>query len=127
MAKYVNPTYILQTFTTELLTKATTLYVCSAAPATRAEAITLALASFDLSAGFTGSYNSYMTITSPSYSACTFATLGGLEVTANGQCTHVAVISASYLLALTTCAPLDVLIGEYINVPSWAVTIGAAT
>ncbi len=96
---------------------ATELYVCSSQPATRAAAITAALAG-PATPSFTGPVNG-----DTSGRKLTVDEEAGMSVIASGDATHIALCSGSALLYVTTCTTQALTSGNTVTVPAWDIEI----
>lgn len=94
----------------------TEMYICSAQPTTRANAISLALASkIGLTSGsYTGALDGDVSGRKLTKNAET-----GISVTANGTCNHAAICSGSILLAVTEITSQVLTSGNTINTPAF--------
>lgn len=120
MAKFVHDD-IMDTGLNVVKTNATTLILCSAQPATRAEAISYGLAStsvtstdFTLGDGTTGR-------------KLTCASKERVAVTAEGDGNFLAVIDGTRLLWVTTSDGQHVKVGNKVDFPEWSDTIADPT
>lgn len=96
------------------------MLVCSAEPTDRANALTLSLASVAMVGGdFTKAAGDV------SGRKQTVAAKSGVSVTASGTATHIALISATRLLDVTTCTSQALTSGNTVNIPAWAREIRA--
>ena len=96
---------------------ATQLLVTTSQPATRAEALTAALATANLSGAFAKSAGS------PSGRKTTIAQQDNVPVTETGSATHVCLIDGTELLYVTTVTAQTLTSGNTVTIPSWTVTI----
>jgi hypothetical protein len=102
---------------------ATLMTVCSAQPATRAEAVsTYALADVAVS-------SSDFTLANGDASGrkCTVAQKTGVTVDGSGTATHIALVDGTRLLYVTTCTSQVLTAGNTVNVPAWDIEIADPT
>lgn len=102
---------------------ASLMTVCSAQPATRAEAVsTYALADVAVSsADFT------LANGDASGRKCTVAQKTGVTVDASGTATHIALVDGTRLLYVTTCTSQVLTAGNTVNIPAWDIEIADPT
>lgn len=97
---------------------ATSLIVTTEQPANRADAVSKALATANLtSSDFSKSAGS------PNGRKLTIAQKAVISVTATGNATHVCLVNNSDLLYVTTVTSQPLTAGNTVTVPSWAVTV----
>lgn len=102
---------------------ATQMSVCSAQPATRADAITnymLAIVSAT-STDFTAADGD------TSGRKVTVGAKSGVSVTNSGTATHVAIVDGTRLLYVTTCTSQALTASNTVNVPTWKAEIADPT
>lgn len=95
--------------------------VCSSQPTTRSQAITsyaLAATAFT-SANFTGP-----TSGSSGGRKLTVSAFNSVSVDSSGSAKHVALVSGTALLYVTTCTTQSLTSGNKVNIPSWKMEIG---
>lgn len=115
MAKFAN-TSVLDALLDKVGT-ATQLLVTSSQPATRAAALTAALATADLSGAFSKSAGS------PSGRKTTVAQQANVPVTATGSANHVCLIDGTDVLYVTTVTAQTLTSGNTVTIPAWTITI----
>lgn len=120
MAKWAN-TIVLDAYLDKIST-ANKLLLCSSQPATRAAALSAALASADLTgASFTKANGS------PNGRQVTIAEQANMPVTATGTANHVALIDGTDVLVVTTVTSQSVTSGNTATVPAWKASIALPT
>jgi len=93
--------------------------ICSAQPATRAEAVVnFALADVAMAAGDFTKANG-----DTSGRKLTMSAKHGVPIDANGNATHIALVDATRLLYVTTCVLKPLTLGEMIGIPSWKIEL----
>ena len=118
MGKQVDDT-VLDGALNIIKTNATVMHLCSGAgaPADRAAAIAASLADVAVATGdFTAADDT-------SGRKLTVAAKTSVPVDVGGTGTHVAIISASLLLYVTTCTSKVVAGGDQVNFPTWKINI----
>jgi hypothetical protein len=121
MAKWEN-TIILDQALNYILNNVTQEAVCSAQPASYADAVTnykLALKTGLTSGSFTGPAAG-----SPNGRQLTVNQQAGITVDTGGTATHVALCSGSVLLYVTTCTSQSLTSGNTVTIPAWKITLG---
>jgi hypothetical protein len=102
----------------------TQLAVCSAQPASYAEATStykLALKTGLTSGSFTGPADG-----TPDGRKLTINEQAGIAVDASGDATHVAICSGTVLLYVTTCTQQTLTSGNTVTVPAWIIRLADA-
>lgn len=107
----------------DILDQCTELYICSAEPTSRANAISLSLADAVMTA------NTDYTKANGDTSGrkVTVAAKTGITVDASGTATHIALCTGSTLLYVTTCTSQALTAGNTVNTPAWDVEIADPT
>lgn len=95
----------------------TQLLVTTSQPASRAAAITAALATVTLSGAFAKSAGS------PNGRKTTVAQQSTVSVTATGTATHVCLIDGATLLYVTTVTSQALTSGNTVTIPAWTITV----
>jgi hypothetical protein len=115
MTKLADDTVIDGAFA--IVDNATIMTVCSAAPNSRAEAVTTyALA--DVAPTFTGPDNG-----TPSGRKISVDQKANVPIDNDGNATHIALCDGSNLLYVTTCTPQALVAGGTVTIPAWTITI----
>lgn len=121
MAKWLNDTLVLDALLNGIA-GSTQMMVCTAQPADRAAALSTALASVTLSpSDFTKAGGS------PNGRRLNIAQKSAIPVTATGSATHVALVDASNLLAVTTATAQTLTSGNTVTIPTWYAQVGGPT
>ena len=102
-------------------TNATELYVCSAEPTDRANAISVGLTGA-ATPSFTGPANGDV-----SGRKLTVDSEVDIAITASGDATHIALCSGTTLLYVTTCTTQSLTSGGTVTTPAWDIEIADAT
>lgn len=93
----------------------TTMIACSAQPTTRAEAIT----TYALADVAVGSADVTIADGDTNGRKFTVAAKSGVTVDASGTATHIALVSGTELLFVTTCTSQALTAGNTVNFPAW--------
>ena len=117
MAKWTNDD-VLDAALDEIANNCDTMIICNAQPATRAEALAFALADEAMVAAD-------FTITNGDFSGrkLVIAEKPGVAIDVSDTATHVALIDATRLLYVTTCASKALTMGEMVGIPSWKIEL----
>jgi hypothetical protein len=116
---------ILDTALDYIKNNVTQMAVCSAQPATYAEATAtykLALKTGLTSGSFTGAANG-----SPDGRNVTVNQQASITVDASGDATHIALCSGTVLLYVTTCTQQTLTSGNTVTIPAWTITLRDAS
>lgn len=119
MAKWAND-LMMDASLDYVANNAATMTVCSAQPTTRAEAITtyaladVAVASSDFTKANGDTDGRKATV----------AEKTGVTIDATGTATHIAIVSASALLYVTTCTSQSLTQNNTVNFPAWDFEVG---
>lgn len=100
---------------------ATELYVCTAQPTDRANAISVALTGA-ATPSFTGPADG-----DTSGRKLTVDQEASISITASGTATHIALCSGTLLLYVTTCTSQALTSGGTVTVPAWDIEIADAS
>lgn len=124
MAKWQND-LILDAACDYVKNNVTQLCVCSAQPTTYAEAITtykLAIKTGLTSGSFTGPANG-----DTNGRKITVNAANAITVDTGGSATHIALVSGSVLIYVTTCTSQALTGGNTVNVPAWDIEFADVT
>jgi hypothetical protein len=116
---------ILDTALDYVKNNVTQMAVCSAQPATYAEATStykLALKTGLTSGSFTGPADA-----TPDGRKITVNQQAGIAVDSSGDATHIALCSGSVLLYVTTCTQQTLTSGNTVTIPAWSATLRDAS
>jgi len=120
MAKWQNDA-MLDAALSYISSNATELYVCTAQPTDRANAIATALTGA-ATPSFTGPANG-----DTSGRKLTVDQEPDISITGNGDATHIALCSGTLLLYVTTCTTQTLTSGGTVTVPAWDIEIADVT
>ncbi len=116
MAKWAND--LMMDAALDYVATGTTILICTSQPADRAAALAAALADAPMSGGNYAKANGdvsgrKLTVTAPA----------AFSVDTSGTATHVAIITGSALLYVTTCTSQDLTAGNTVTVPAWDIEV----
>ena len=120
MAKSVN-TVVIDQALNYIKSNVTTMTACSAEPTTRTEAIT----TFALADVAFTTTDVTLAAGDTSGRKATMAAKSGVTIDANGTANHVALVSATELLLVTTCTAQALNTGGTVDFPTWKYEINA--
>ena len=103
------------------LLNATTVHLCSAQPTTYTEAATTYTLGYKVVPG--GAIGAPADATSGRQITISGTTIGDITVATAGNATHVAFVSASSLIYVTTCTAKTVAVGEKVEVSSIIINV----
>ncbi len=119
MAKWAND-LVMDAALDYVANNAATMIVCSAQPADRTGAVTtyaladVAVASSDFTKANGDTDGRKATV----------AAKTGVLIDASGTASHIAIVSATALLYVTTCTSQSLTLGNTVNFPTWDIEIG---
>jgi len=117
MAKWANDLFMDAAFDW-LSTNATTMLACNAQPSNRGEALAFALADVAVAGGdFTKNDGD------TSGRKVTVGAKVDVLVDTGGTATHVAIISGTALLYVTTCTSITLVLASLVDFPAWDIEI----
>jgi hypothetical protein len=117
MAKWTNDD-VLDAALDEIASNCTTMIICNAQPADRAEALAFALADEPMvAADFTKANGD------TSGRKLVIAEKPGIGIDVSDTATHIALIDGTRLLYVTTCASLALTMGEMVGIPTWKIEL----
>ena len=116
MAKWANDLFMDAAL--DYLATGTTLLVCSSQPADRTAALAAALADVVIDSGDFTKANG-----DTSGRKVTIGAQSNVPIDTSGTATHVAIITASALLYVTTCTSQALTSGGTVTVPAWDVEV----
>lgn len=117
MAKWQND-LMLDAALDYIINNAATLLICSSQPADRAAALAAALADVAIDSADFSKANG-----DTSGRKATVAAQNGVAVDTSGNGNHLAIISASALLYVTTCTEQALTAGNTVNIPAWDIEL----
>jgi len=103
------------------LLNATTVHLCSAQPTTYTEAATTYTLGYKVVPG--GAIGAPADATSGRQITISGSTIGEIDITATGSATHVAFVSASALIYVTTCSSRAVTAGDKVEISSITINV----